>query len=241
MILSHRQIKADKQHLDSNGKNVRQWIYEEEPLINEGDKEIPVKRLTTKADIKDRFRPLQVGDKVRWNEDGLSRMGQDSDLEKIKRMHGTVTGFVPDTDRQTVFVTWHTPNPNPGGFSSCYVGNLERSMSARADLKETLRTRQLQEDHLQESLKEPDTEGAKFNRGDKVKLSEPGLYFVRGDKTTEARYVGNVGTVLKSYLYDNSEDWGEHGVLIKVMVRWQKPVGTPDKVSVWTEECLELA
>ncbi len=153
MIISSRQISADKQHLDSSGMNVRQWVYEEEPLINEGDAEIPVTELHVKADLID-----------------------------------------------------------------------------------ALRLKRLQEIHLQESLAEPDALEAKFRRGDKVYVNAEGMKWL--DKEFKERYNGNVGTVLKSYHYEDYDDYG--GNEIKCLVKWTNPVGPSDNISNWGENNLDL-
>lgn len=237
MILSHRQIKADKQHLDSNGKNVRQWIYEEEPLINEADKDIPVTNLHVKADLVDRIKPLGVGDRVRWSALGLSRMDNDASMEDIKNMRGIIDEFIPNLDNKMVAVSWEGVNPRPGAFGKCHIDNLERALTARADLKDSLRRKQLEEEYLQETLTEPDVDDAIFKRGNRVVVNARDLDRMLGDFTH--RYLGNVGTVLKSYRYEDYDEYEDDK--IKCLVRWTRPVGTPTNTSTFPQDSLELA
>jgi len=194
-LISSRQIRADKQHSDSSGMNVRQWIYEEEPLLNDGDKEIPLIQLHIKADLIDRInRPLQVGDKVRWNSLGLSRMSSDLEIEKIKKMHGVITGFQPDAGLQLAYVTWFGEDPYPGIFSNVHINNIERALQARADLIDRIKPRKFKVgDKVRPNMSHPINieiqENVKRNR-DKLR----GEVAVVGENTIEVLWAGDQHT-----------------------------------------------
>lgn len=220
LIIKH----ADKQHLDSNGMNVRQWIYEEETLPNEADKEVPLKRLINKADLSDKINNLrtniEIGDTVKWNALGLSRMRPETEqgLARIAAMRGIVTGFHESLGRDQVYVDWND-DYHQNSFKSCATVNLERvinpkTSSRTADLADRIKNREIKV-------------------GDKVRVKPDVLkQMISTADSIGQRYIDNVGRVQSiSYMYRAEGD---------VLVKWENNVLTKSNCSTFDLPSLEL-
>lgn len=108
----------------------------------------------------------------------------------------------------------------------------------QADIFERMKNQKEIEDFYATSLDVPD---AKFHRGDRVKLNESGKRFLFDDLSP--KYFANVGTVVATL---EEEDYDHNGfetgrIENKVHVKWDKPVGPKDNISIWREDSLDMA